>query len=90
MERLLTPNHEKGFTPPSRAGLRDEILTMLSAGNDTTGITSMVCIFNILNNPRIYQLVLEELKTVLPTPSSTAKYADIEKLPYLVSFSHYL
>ena len=84
VERLITPNPEKGFVPVNRVGLRDEILTMISAGNDTTGITTMVGLFNILYNPQIHARLLEELKTILPKPDSRAKYLDIEKLPYLV------
>lgn len=83
MERLLTPQEEKNFKVPSRDGLRDEILTMISAGNDTTGITSMVGIYQIIRNPAIQSRLLAELETVLPGPSSEAPYVQIEKLPYL-------
>jgi len=85
MERLLTPNLEKGFTVPSRDGLRDEILTLISAGNDTTGITSMTGLFHILHNPSIQTRLLAELKTVLPGPRDTAPYIVLEKLPYLTA-----
>jgi cytochrome P450 len=85
MERLLTPNASKGFTVPSRDGLRDEILTLISAGNDTTGITSMTGLFQILHNPSIQSRLLAELKTVLPNPADTTPYTTLEKLPYLTA-----
>ena len=84
MERLLIPIPEKGYQVPNKQGLRDEILTILSAGNDTTGISNTVTIFNVLNDSKIHSRLLAELKTVLPTPESTAPYSELEKLPYLV------
>ncbi|THX79252.1 hypothetical protein D6D05_05030, partial [Aureobasidium pullulans] len=81
MERLLTPQEEKNFKRAFAS--RDEILTMISAGYDTTGITSMVGIYQIIRNPAIQSRLLAELKTVLPGPSSEAPYVQIEELPYL-------
>jgi cytochrome P450 len=85
MERLLTPLPDKGYKVPDKQGLRDEILTVVSAGDDTTGIATMVGVFNILYNPEIHKRLLEELKTVMPEPESHAPYLDLERLPYLVS-----
>ena len=85
MERLLVPIPEKGYQVPNKQGLRDEILTILSAGNDTTGTTTMVTIFNIINRPEIHERLLAELKTVMPKPTSTSSYSELERLPYLVS-----
>ena len=84
MERLLIPIPEKGYRVPSKQGLRDEILTTVSAGDDTTGIANMVILFNILNSPIIHAHLLAELKTVLPEPNSRAPYPMLEQLPYLV------
>ena len=84
MERLLIPIPEKGYRVPTKQGLRDEILTTVSAGDDTTGIANMVTLFNILNNPIIHARLLAELKTVLPEPNSRAPYPTLERLPYLV------
>lgn len=85
MERLLIPIPEKGYSVPNKQGLRDEILTTVSAGNDTTGIAVLVTIFNILHNPDIQSRLLAELKTLLPRPESHAPYPQLEQLPYLVS-----
>lgn len=85
MERLLIPIPEKGYAVPDKQGLRDEILTTISAGDDTTGIANMVTLYNIVSNPAIHARLLAELKTVLPEPSSRAAYPELEKLPYLTA-----
>lgn len=86
MERLLIPIPEKGYQVPSRQGLRDEILTTVSAGDDTTGIANMVTLYNIVKNPEIHSRLLAELKTLMPKPDSHAPYQELENLPYLVCF----
>ncbi|KAI4200234.1 MAG: hypothetical protein LQ350_004092 [Teloschistes chrysophthalmus] len=83
LERLLVPIPEKGYRVPNKQGLRDEILTILSAGNDTTATSSMVTIYNIITKPTVQQRLLAELKTVMPTIESKAALADLERLPYL-------
>ena len=85
MEKLLIHIPEKGYTVPSKGGLRDEILTTVSAGDDTTGIANMVTLFNIINNPKIHSRLLAELKTVMPRSQDSVEYLKLEQLPYLVS-----
>ena len=85
LKSLLTPIPSKGYYVPDVEGLKDEILTTVSAGNDTTGIANAVTIFNIVNNREIHDRLLLELKTLMPTPRSHAPYSELEKLPYLVS-----
>ncbi|KAI2887858.1 hypothetical protein CBS11852_7358 [Aspergillus niger] len=83
MERLLIPIPEKGYEVPDKQGLRDEILTLISAGDDTTGIANTVTLFNIIHNRTIHDRLLAELKTVMSTPTSHAQYIQLEQLPYL-------
>lgn len=85
MERLITDNPEKGYTRISRESLRHEMITMISAGNDTTGTTATVGLFQIINNQAIQARLLAELKTVLPKPTDSAPLTLIEKLPYLTA-----
>lgn len=85
MERLLIPIPEKGYEVPNRQGMRDELLTVISAGDDTTGIANTVTIFNIINNSKIHDRLLTELKTVMPHPDSHVAYPVLEQLPYLVN-----
>ncbi|KAJ5216366.1 uncharacterized protein N7498_002773 [Penicillium cinerascens] len=64
-------------------GLRDELLTVISTGDDTIGIANTVTLFNIYNNREIHDRLLEELRTVMPTPDAHVPYTQLEKLPYL-------
>ena len=90
MERLLIPIPDKGYQVPDKQGLRDEILTILSAGTDTTGISNLVTIFNVINNPEIHRRLLTELRTLMPKPESVIGHSELEKLPYLVRFMSWL
>ncbi|KAJ5769074.1 Cytochrome P450 [Penicillium odoratum] len=85
MERLLIPLPEKGYAVPDKSGLRDELLTLISAGDDTTGIANTVTLFYIFNDRQIHARLLAELKTVLPTSNSHTTYIQLEKLPYLTA-----
>lgn len=84
MERLLIPIPEKGYQVPGKTGLCDEILTIVSAGNDTTATVILVTIFNIINNAEIHSHLVMELETALPSPHSHVPYSELEQLPYLV------
>ncbi|KAG0152686.1 hypothetical protein PDIDSM_42610 [Penicillium digitatum] len=75
----------KGYAVPDKQGLRDELLTMISAGDDTTGIANTVTIFNIFNNRDVHDHLLAELKTVMPTPDTHVSYLQLEALPYLTA-----
>ncbi|KAG6365900.1 hypothetical protein INS49_000076 [Diaporthe citri] len=86
MERMLTVDPDKrNFLRASHDSLRDEALTMISAGTDTTGISVMVGLFNVIRHEAIHTRLLCELKSVLPRPTDTAPYTVIEKLPYLTA-----
>lgn len=84
MERLLIAIPEKGYQVPSKTGLRDEILTIVSAGDDTTAIAILVTIFNIISNPEIHSRLMMELQSAMPSPQSHMPYLELEQLPYLV------
>ncbi|KAF7116903.1 hypothetical protein CNMCM5793_005533 [Aspergillus hiratsukae] len=68
----------------SLARIQDESLVILTAGTETTGRTLAIATFHMSNEPRIWKKLREELRSsVLPTPSSTTTWAELEKLPYL-------
>ena len=56
-----------------------------TAGNDTTAVTSLVGLYNVLRHRHIQERLLEELKTLLPRPNDKAPFTAIEKLPYLTA-----
>lgn len=64
--------------------LQDEGQILLGAGSETTAKTLTTITFHLLNNRSLLRKLKEELKQVMPTPSSTASWTELEKLPYLV------
>jgi cytochrome P450 len=90
MERLLQAGEDlkapgAASMPWSRDYLRDEVLTMISAGTDTTGISTLVTLYNVVANKAIQTRLLAELTTVMPGPNDTASIQVLEKLPYLTA-----
>jgi len=63
------------------AELRDELLTMLFAGHETTATTLAWAFYQIHQQPTVYQKLLEELKSVKEGLSPMA----IAQLPYLTA-----
>ncbi|KEY73624.1 hypothetical protein S7711_09562 [Stachybotrys chartarum IBT 7711] len=90
MERLLQAGEDlkapgAADIPWSRDYLRDEVLTMISAGTDTTGISTLVALYYVVANKDIQARLLAELKTVMPGPIDAASFHVLEKLPYLTA-----
>lgn len=65
--------------------LEDESALLLGAGTETTARVITVAMFYIMSDKDVTRKLREELKTVLPTPTSKASWTHLEKLPYLVS-----
>ncbi|RHZ67349.1 cytochrome P450 [Aspergillus thermomutatus] len=81
-DRLTDPS----IPPEERtlARVQDEAFIILGAGTETTGRTLAIATFYMSNEPRIWKKLQDELRSnVLPTPSSTTTWAELEKLPYL-------
>ncbi|KAH8698355.1 cytochrome P450 [Talaromyces proteolyticus] len=68
---------------PDKQGLRDETLTLISAGNGNTGIPNTVTLLYIVYNQEIQDRLLAQLKTVMLRPDSHVNYSKLEQLPYL-------
>lgn len=63
-----------------------ESMILVAAGTETTARTLAVTIYHVLANPAVYSRLLEELRTLLPTPlSPLPSVAALEALPYLVA-----
>jgi cytochrome P450 len=67
--------------------LEDESSLLLGAGTETTARAISLSMFHLINNKEMVTKLREELKTVLETPTSKASWTQLEKLPYLVSFT---
>jgi cytochrome P450 len=90
MERLLQAGKERKAAGQtfkwSRDYLRDEeALTIISAGTDTTGISTMVILYNVVRDKAIQARLLAELRSAVPKPNGRAAFTVLEKLPYLTA-----
>lgn len=64
--------------------LQDEGQILLAAGSETTAKTLTVIALHLLRSPAVLARLREELISVMPTPTSTASWVELEALPYLV------
>lgn len=80
-ERLTDPT----LPPEERtfARIHDESAVILQAGTESIGRSLTVSAFYLAHQPSIREKLREELRSVLPTPTSTATWAQLEQLPYL-------
>lgn len=71
---LMDARHEDG-TPLTDIEVRDEILTMVAAGHETTAMALTWLAYGVFSRPAVLQRLVDEL-AANPT-------ADLEELPYL-------
>lgn len=64
--------------------LEDEAQLMVVAGTDTSSNTLTIATAHVLDNPKMYARLRDELQNAWPTLDETPRYEDLEKLPYLV------
>ncbi|OOO05330.1 cytochrome P450 [Aspergillus oryzae] len=67
----------------SRRRLEDEVITILVAGTEAPVKVLSMAMYYLGSEPAIGEKLRAELKTILPARTSTATYAELEKLPYL-------
>ena len=82
-DKLLAPDVPASERSLER--LQDEGLVVLGAGTETVAHTLTVSTFYLCTNRNVLIRLREELRQVLPTPTSSASLLELEKLPYLVS-----
>jgi cytochrome P450 len=80
LSTLLSVRDEAGEAMPARM-VRDEVVTMLVAGHESTGITLSWTLYLLSRYPQIARRVEEELAAVLG--GRTPGFEDLPKLPYL-------
>ena len=73
------PPEERTF-----ARVHDESGVILQAGTESISRSLTICAFHLAHQPSMWEKLREELRSVLPTPTSTATWAQLEQLPYLV------
>lgn len=84
---LLSPERNKGRSVPSAESLYEEAQALMFGGGDTTGNTLMLGVFNVLEAPDILTKLKEELLVAWPVLNEPPRFEDLEKLPFLVSFT---
>ncbi|WP_079681572.1 cytochrome P450 [Planktothrix sp. PCC 11201] len=77
---MMTARDEEG-NPMTDQELRDELLTLLFAGHETTATAMSWALYWIHNQPEVYEKLIQELKS-LP---QNAEGMDIFRLPYLTA-----
>ncbi|KAL9080165.1 MAG: hypothetical protein Q9157_001010 [Trypethelium eluteriae] len=65
------------------ARLEDEGFVVLAAGTETTAYSLSVTLYHLLANPDIQSQLYDEVKNVMPEPSSQPPLAVLENLPLL-------
>lgn len=81
-EKLTDPTLPPGERTFAR--VRQETGVILQAGTESISRALTVAAFHLANQPSMRENLREELRTALPTPDSTATWAQLEQLPYLV------
>lgn len=64
--------------------VHDESGVILQAGTESITRSLTLAAFHLAHQPAMRERLREELRSVLPTPTSTATWAQLEQLPYLV------
>jgi cytochrome P450 len=62
----------------------EESLIVLAAGTETTGRTLSLAAYYIYKDQVLLQRLRDEIRTVLPSATSTCALSELERLPYLV------
>jgi cytochrome P450 len=83
--RLLDPEAHKGHQIPNATALYEEAQTMLFAGGVTVGDTLMTGHFHILDQPKLYKKLQEEVRTVWPNIGTPPSLEKLETLPLLTA-----
>lgn len=80
VSRLLHARDDEG-NPMTDEQIRDEVLTLMLAGHDTTGLALTYIWYLLATNPRVEEKLVTELDTVLDGRLPTL--TDLPELPYL-------
>jgi cytochrome P450 len=88
IDMLLDPTSAKGHVIPTADQLTEEVIMLLSAGNDTTSDALIIGIWQICRHPEVLQLLEDELDRAFPSVINTDSmtYENARSLPYLVSY----
>ncbi|KAJ5151304.1 uncharacterized protein N7482_010556 [Penicillium canariense] len=67
----------------SQSRLEDDAIFLMFAGTDAPSQTIAITMFHILNNPRVYQTLKNELLAAIPDVETVPSLYELEKISYL-------
>jgi cytochrome P450 len=83
----VNPESAKDHSTLNASQLAEEVIMLLSAGNDTTSDAMIVGVYQILRNPKIHQKLNDELSMSFPSLHDDITYEKAKKLTYLVRYT---
>jgi cytochrome P450 len=88
IDLLIDPKSAKDHSVLDASQLAEEVIMLLSAGNDTTSNVMIIGIYQVLKHPKVYERITQELITAFPNAPQGIPYEEARKLPYLVRNCH--
>jgi cytochrome P450 len=83
IDMLVDPTSAKDHSVLNDNQLSDEVIMLLSAGNDTVSAVLITGIYKILRNSEVHARLNEELLSTFPNISDEITYDKAKKMPYL-------
>ncbi|KAL2797386.1 cytochrome P450 [Aspergillus keveii] len=83
IDMLMNPASAKGHTVPTISELNDELIMLLTAGNDTTSNAMVAGIHRICSDAAVRHRFVDELRTHSPAVDDPISYEMAKRLPYL-------
>jgi cytochrome P450 len=85
-ETIFKSLTDPALPPEERTFMRvaHETGVILQAGTESISRSLTIAAFYLAYQPALRDQLRDELKTILSTPTSTASWAQLEQLPYLV------
>ena len=88
LHEIVRNKNNPKFGAVSQRRLEEESLSLIAASADTVGNALTMATYQILKNPSIHKRLSAELKEAIPDSQNIPGFPELEKLPYLVYFSH--
>lgn len=84
MERLLDSSAVRDHVVPNTTELNEEVLMLLTAGNDTTANAMIFGVYYICRHLDVQRQLAAELRAQFPGTEQKITYEELRNLPYLV------
>jgi cytochrome P450 len=81
----ILANPDVPLLEKSQSRLEDDAIFLMFAGTDAPSQTIAITMFHILNNPRIYQRLKNELFAAISDITTAPSLDQLEKISYLAS-----